>query len=127
MIVDLNTQKMTTEIPQDSPPSYEAATDNGDDYAQEAIPKGALNHDTKHPISETSPLQVHNQTQSVAAGPSHMVQPGYTQTLPPVHHYVNRITGEHITSFRPPDDPEMICLQEGKHILHTQFGILGAF
>ncbi|KAG5352865.1 hypothetical protein C0989_012497 [Termitomyces sp. Mn162] len=93
--------------------------------AREAVSKGALNHDTKHPISETSPLQAQSSPQY--AGPSHMVQPGGIQMLPAVHHYVNPLTGEHLTSLLPPNDPEMICLQEGKHILHTQFGIIGVF
>ncbi|KAG6917231.1 hypothetical protein DXG01_003345 [Tephrocybe rancida] len=105
---------MTTDIPQDSPPSYEVATDDGNNHIPEPHqPKGALNGDVKHPVSETSPLQLYSRPPNV--GPSHTVQPGYTAMLPPVHHYVNSNTGEHVTSLLPPNDPEMICLQAGMH------------
>ena len=44
-----------------------------------------------------------------------------------VYNYVNPVTGEHVASLLPPDHPQMICLQEGKHVPHTRFGILGAY
>ncbi|KAG6840692.1 hypothetical protein C0991_005051 [Blastosporella zonata] len=112
---------MATDIPQDSPPSYEVATDDGNDHTSEHLPKGALNHDVKHPITEASPLY----GQPIHAGPSHTMQPGYTVMLPPVHHYANPVTGEHLSSLLSPNEPEMICLQEGRHIPHTEYGLLG--
>jgi hypothetical protein len=42
-----------------------------------------------------------------------------------VHHYVNPLTGEHVVSVLPPNHPEMVCLQEGRHIKRTRFGLLG--
>ncbi|KAG6828693.1 hypothetical protein H0H92_007055 [Tricholoma furcatifolium] len=109
---------MTTDIPQDSPPSYEAATEDGHDHTQDSVPKGALNHDSKH--SASTPSQPSN------GGPSYTAQPGYTSmSTPLLHHYVNPNTGEHIATLQAPNDPEMICLQEGMHIPHTRYGLLG--
>ena len=41
------------------------------------------------------------------------------------YYYQNPVTGHVITSVFPPDHPEMICLQEGRHVTHTRFGLLG--
>jgi len=50
--------------------------------------------------------------------------PSFSQN-PVVYHYNNPITGEHVASLLPPTHPEMICLQAGEHIPHTNFGLLG--
>ena len=42
-----------------------------------------------------------------------------------VYNYVNPVTGEHVASLLPPDHPQMICLQQGGHVVRTQFGLLG--
>jgi len=65
---------------------------------------------------------------SPGAGPSspHMgvaLAPAMPAT--PVYHYVHPVTHEHVASLLPPDHPEMVCLQEGRHIAKSQFGILG--
>ena len=73
----------------------------------------------KDPKSQQSPKHVPNvipneQQPMYPAGPSMRV-----------YHYVSPQTGHQLTSTLPPDHPEMICLQEGGHITHTKFGILG--
>jgi hypothetical protein len=61
--------------------------------------------------------------------PPHALQagPSYAPRHDPtsVHHYVNPLTGEHVVSVLPPNHPEMVCLQEGRHIKRTRFGLLG--
>ncbi|KAH9949587.1 hypothetical protein B0H21DRAFT_727511 [Amylocystis lapponica] len=42
-----------------------------------------------------------------------------------VYNYVNPITQEHVVSLLPPNHPQMICLQQGGHVPHTRFGLLG--
>ncbi|PPQ80993.1 hypothetical protein CVT26_003613, partial [Gymnopilus dilepis] len=54
------------------------------------------------------------------AGPSYVAQPA-----PTIYNYVNPVTGEQVASLLPPNHPEMICLQEGRHVPHTQYGLLG--
>ncbi|KZV79688.1 hypothetical protein EXIGLDRAFT_631507 [Exidia glandulosa HHB12029] len=49
------------------------------------------------------------------AGPSHAV---------PVYFYQDPVTGNRVTTFLPPDHPEMVCLMNG-HISKTRFGLLG--
>ncbi|KAF8840734.1 hypothetical protein BDN67DRAFT_990209 [Paxillus ammoniavirescens] len=44
---------------------------------------------------------------------------------PIIYHYQSPITGEHLASLLPPDNPEMLCLQQGGHVAQTKFGILG--
>ena len=46
---------------------------------------------------------------------------------PTVYYYVNPKTGDRVASLLPPDHPEMICFQEGKHKNETRFGIVGGF
>ncbi|CAL1706875.1 unnamed protein product [Somion occarium] len=47
--------------------------------------------------------------------------------MPPtrVYNYVNPNTHEHVASLLPPDHPQMVCLQEGRHVRETRFGLLG--
>ncbi|KAG5634755.1 hypothetical protein H0H81_000886 [Sphagnurus paluster] len=110
---------MTTNIPQESPPSYDVATDNGlDDNTLKKVPQQS---DVKPPLVNISePVQLH----SAVVGPSYTIQPGYTQ-MPQVHHYINPSTGEQVASLLPPDHPEMVCLQAGMHIPETKYGLLG--
>jgi hypothetical protein len=42
-----------------------------------------------------------------------------------IHHYVHPETGERIASLLPPDHPAMVCLQEGRHVAVSTYGILG--
>lgn len=62
----------------------------------------------------TGPPPSFNEQQSFAPGPSMQA-----------YHYVNPQTGHQISTPFPPDHPEMICLQQGGHVTHTKFGILG--
>ncbi|KAJ7497565.1 hypothetical protein FB451DRAFT_1211958 [Mycena latifolia] len=59
-------------------------------------------------------------------GPSYVAHagPSFSQN-PVVYHYNNPLTGEHVASLLPPDHPEMICLQAGEHVPHTNYGLLG--
>ena len=59
----------------------------------------------------------------MTAGPSYTPHP--LTGSPTVYNYVNPRTGERVVSLLPPDHPEMVCLQGGEHIPHTDFGILG--
>ncbi|KAJ7045791.1 hypothetical protein C8F04DRAFT_1066177 [Mycena alexandri] len=60
------------------------------------------------------------------AGPSYIPYAGTSSALVPiVYHYDNPLTGEHVTSLLPPNHPEMICLQAGEHVPHTNYGLLG--
>ncbi|KAI0789127.1 hypothetical protein C8Q75DRAFT_766578 [Abortiporus biennis] len=47
--------------------------------------------------------------------------------MPPttVYNYVNPVTHEHVVSLLPPNHPQMICLQEGRHVTETKYGLLG--
>jgi hypothetical protein len=51
-------------------------------------------------------------------------QPSYTPD-PVVYHYTNPVTCEYVASLLPPNHPEMVCLQAGKHVPQTRYGILG--
>ncbi|KAI5119816.1 hypothetical protein M0805_006949 [Coniferiporia weirii] len=67
----------------------------------------------KQPIMGASP--------AYAAMPS----PNPQGTRGMVHHYQHPVTGHTIGTVLPPDHPEMLCLQEGRHIRASRFGILG--
>ncbi|KAF8210555.1 hypothetical protein K438DRAFT_1665750 [Mycena galopus ATCC 62051] len=59
-------------------------------------------------------------------GPSYIPYAGSSSSPNPVvYHYNNPITGEHVVSLLPPSHPEMICLQAGEHVPHTNYGLLG--
>jgi len=103
--------------PQENPPSYDFATESGSSYTQNDGPKP----NTPPKADMTQPLLLHRGT----SGPSNNIQPLYTPTSPMVYNYVNPSTGQHVASLLPPDHPEMICLQAGSHLPHTQYGILG--
>jgi len=63
--------------------------------------------------------------------PRHLPPTEFTPTIGPsmpatrVYHYQNPVTGHAITSLLPPNHPEMVCLQEGRHIRKNKFGIIG--
>jgi hypothetical protein len=57
-------------------------------------------------------------------GPSYVPQQ-HPLCPPTVYHYTNPHTGEHIASLLPPDNPEMICLQQGHHVTETRYGLVG--
>ncbi|KAI0071771.1 hypothetical protein K474DRAFT_1630029 [Panus rudis PR-1116 ss-1] len=42
-----------------------------------------------------------------------------------VYNYMNPHTGEQVASLLPPDHPQMVCLQEGRHVRTVNFGPLG--
>ncbi|KAJ3508334.1 hypothetical protein NLJ89_g5813 [Agrocybe chaxingu] len=106
----MSKQPLLEDVPQENPPSYDYATDAGKLRPKDNTPpKG----------QENQPLIVPN-----IAGPSYTSQPLHTAP-PTVYNYVNPITGERVVSLLPPGHPEMICLQAGAHIPHTEYGLLG--
>lgn len=136
LITDLWNQKQPYlgAPPQDSPPSYDFATESGSTCksnqftmpffhifftdSPDTVPK---------PLIPSSPKADSRQPlipQGMASGPSYTVQPSYTAP-PTVYNYINPLTGERVVSLLPPSHPEMICLQSGEHIPHTHYGLLG--
>ncbi|KAK0455466.1 uncharacterized protein EV420DRAFT_1553832 [Desarmillaria tabescens] len=95
----------------DNPPSYDTVQHStGNDHPEDA----------KQPPK----LPVQPSTQPyMTAGPSYVPQTGLQDPI--VYHYVNPATGDRIASLLPPNHPEMICLQAGAHVPHTQYGLLG--
>lgn len=61
--------------------------------------------------------------------PTPLSPPRSTQPLPvlapTLYNYMNPVTKQLITTSLPPDHPEMICLQSGKHVTETKYGLLG--
>jgi len=99
-----------------NPPSYDYATQDAGTIAPH--PTGKVPHGDKSDVRKHDAAPPPLPT--LQAGPSYGPLHG---TM--VHHYVNPHTGEHVTSVLPPDHPEMRCLQEGRHIKRTRFGLLG--
>jgi hypothetical protein len=52
---------------------------------------------------------------------------GPSMPATPVYHYVHPVTGDQLASLLPPNHPAMICVQEGRHINQSSYGILGKF
>ena len=112
----------------DSPPSYDAATDACKlhtptnrhlfTHLSNVVPADKNKHRAVAPPTT-------NESQSLAPySTSTTTQP--TRVLSPtVYNYTNPRTGERIVSLLPPNHPEMICLQEGMHVPHTKYGLLG--
>ncbi|KAF9467450.1 hypothetical protein BDZ94DRAFT_1185987 [Collybia nuda] len=121
MIVDPdNNNTMAVGTPPENPPSYDYAVENVNEVAPPPNPKPTPPPlDIKHPPSMESPSP-----HGYVVGPSHSTQPGFIQS-PTVYHYTHPATQEHVVSLLPPDHPEMICLQAGAHVPHTNYGILG--
>ncbi|KIM45476.1 hypothetical protein M413DRAFT_341449 [Hebeloma cylindrosporum] len=115
---EMSTKQPLPGAPQDSPPSYDFATESGSTYSPDAVPKPLIpsipKADSRQPLIP----------QGMASGPSYTVQPSYTPP-PTVYNYVNPLTGEQVVSLLPPSHPEMICLQSGMHIPQTHYGLLG--
>ncbi|KAF8531253.1 hypothetical protein JB92DRAFT_2852666 [Gautieria morchelliformis] len=100
----------------DNPPSYDYATqDSGKATPPHSPVKGQIDKPYAH--NQGVPPPPH----TLQAGPSYAPRHDPTN----VHHYVNPLTGEHVVSVLPPNHPEMVCLQEGRHIKQTRFGLLG--
>ncbi|KAL0581352.1 hypothetical protein V5O48_000728 [Marasmius crinis-equi] len=98
----------------DNPPSYDLATGNNTKPQQ----------DVKKPQEPPKQPPVMQAPSYAIAGPSYTTHPP-NGPPPTVYHYTNPVTGDHIASLLPPDHPEMICLQSGKHVRETSFGVLG--
>ncbi|KAF8149544.1 hypothetical protein B0H34DRAFT_777686 [Crassisporium funariophilum] len=121
MIVDCNhhnmKQPLLGEASQDSPPSYDYATET--ESLLSSPPTGAKSISLK----TDKPTQ-HLLIPEDISGPSYTTQPSYTPA-PMVYNYMNPSSGERVVSLLPPDHPEMVCLQSGSHIPHTHYGLLG--
>lgn len=99
----------------DNPPSYDQVA-NGNEVVAPQDTKKPQDPSVRTPFMQSPAYSV--------AGPS------YTNRItngpqPTVYHYTNPFTGDQVASLLPPDHPEMICLQEGKHISKSSFGMLG--
>ncbi|KAG7091010.1 hypothetical protein E1B28_010073 [Marasmius oreades] len=96
----------------DSPPSYDQAA-KGKEESQRDVKQ------PQEPSVQTPSMQT--PANYTVAGPNRI--PNGLEPI--VYHYTNPLTGDHVASLLPPDHPEMVCLQEGKHIPKSSFGILG--
>ncbi|KAI0038672.1 hypothetical protein FA95DRAFT_1529013 [Auriscalpium vulgare] len=105
----------------ESPPTYEYATSGPSSPPPTSPPLSPRPRDAKvNPVPPALP----------ALSQSYSVQPvpTYGATASPgvhVYRYQHPITGETVVSFLPPDHPQMVCLQEGRHLAESRFGILG--
>jgi hypothetical protein len=81
-----------------------------------ASPKSEPGKDIKVPPAPSAPMVPTTATSPGGAGPSSPTH---------VYHYVNAATGDHVASLLPPDHPQMRCLQEGRHVTQTRYGVLG--
>ncbi|KIJ54361.1 hypothetical protein M422DRAFT_25284 [Sphaerobolus stellatus SS14] len=100
----------------DNPPSYEYVTSQSS--RPNTPPLKAAASVTQSSNGDDGPYQ--DDIPTMQAGASYTPGAG-----PIMHHYINPNTGERIMTPLPPSHPEMICLQEGRHIKHTKFGLLG--
>ena len=122
--------------PQDSPPSYDFATESGSACKLEIFfstpvllifsdsPDTIIAPEVLIPSSPKADSRQSLIPHSMGSGPSYTVQPTYTSP-PTVYNYINPLTGERVVSLLPPNHPEMICLQSGVHIPHTHYGLIG--
>jgi hypothetical protein len=125
----------------DQPPSYDAATTAGGPsprFADAALPVAGPStalgagdkkapllgaNDKKAPASPPrSPLPLAAPSFPMPM-PAPLMSPGGTR----VYRYQHPVTGDVITSLLPPDHPQMVCLQEGRHMGSTSFGLIGAW
>jgi len=115
--VPLMSENASTAPPYADPPSYDSATGSNNPFADQA------DHSAKSRGSQSyKPVPPPNASASYSpAGPSSP----YGSPPVMVFHYQHPLTGDVVTTALPPDHPEMICLQEGRHITHSKFGILG--
>ncbi|KAG9316770.1 hypothetical protein JVU11DRAFT_2832 [Chiua virens] len=111
MIIDSNSNMVNS----DNPPAYEYVAPQGpSDIVQSPIQ-----------VDKQEPKSAAQQAPSPLPVVSLHVTPVPVMPEPRVYHYQNPVTGEHLASLLPPDHPEMVCLQQGGHVSHTKFGILG--
>ncbi|ETW80981.1 hypothetical protein HETIRDRAFT_62039 [Heterobasidion irregulare TC 32-1] len=110
----------------ESPPTYEHATgssntDGGVVYTapkpNTPLPQSAVDVKLPLPVGLPGPHPPMAYEAVLGAGPSM----GPTS----VYHYIHPITGDRVISLLPPNDPKMVCLQEGVHVRETRYGILG--
>jgi len=105
----MSTAKTSTSLPPPlgNPPAYSDV-----DY----VPVPSSSSERQHIGPNTwvvKPPEITSQPTPIAIGPT------------TVYHYVHPVTQERLASLLPPTHPEMVCLQEGGHVLHTKFGLLG--
>ncbi|OBZ67185.1 hypothetical protein A0H81_12781 [Grifola frondosa] len=100
------------EQPSQAPPPYDVAMSNVTSSGPFVAQSAHKGQDVKVPA----------QSPGSAAGPPPQF-PSMPSTT--VYNYVNPVTHEHIVSLLPPDHPQMICLQQGGHVPHSHFGLLG--
>ncbi|KAJ7691285.1 hypothetical protein B0H17DRAFT_1063359 [Mycena rosella] len=83
-------------------------------------------YDGPRPTSPAKDVKTPPVAPTMDAGPSYVAHAGPSSSQNPVvYHYNNPLTGEHVASLLPPNHPEMICLQAGEHVPHTNYGLLG--
>ncbi|KAH0828011.1 hypothetical protein J3R83DRAFT_3659 [Lanmaoa asiatica] len=112
MIIDSNLNMVNYT---DNPPPYEHLTEQ----------EPSDNVRSPSPVGKHQPKVSAYQGSSSSPVVTLHVAPVPVMPQPRVYHYQNPGTGEHLASLLPPDHPEMLCLQEGGHVPHTKFGILG--
>ncbi|TDL26188.1 hypothetical protein BD410DRAFT_784252 [Rickenella mellea] len=110
MIVDHHKPTTSEMQPAENPPSYDLAT-------SETGPSSPTSSTAKHGNGKMA-IESQPKPMYIPAGPS-------SYPSPMVYHYQNPMTGEHVTSLLPPNHPEMICLQEGRHIREVRYGLVG--
>ncbi|KAF4620860.1 hypothetical protein D9613_000184 [Agrocybe pediades] len=132
----------TNAVPLDSPPSYDYATEGSSspiytaDAQQPKTSSPLAGPSTKRSSNDgmaqpliPHPLPPQMPSMSIGIVPTYLPQGGggglYGTPTPQVYNYINPRTGEQVVSLLPPNHPEMICLQAGEHVPHTQYGLLG--
>ncbi|KAI6021504.1 hypothetical protein PISMIDRAFT_674509 [Pisolithus microcarpus 441] len=104
----------------DNPPAYEFVASQTNSGSDGQDPRSLDKADAK-PIAQ----QTHQSPPTVPPVMSVHGRPAPTMQPTTVYHYHNLQTDDHLASLLPPDHPEMVCLQEGRHDTQTRFGILG--
>ncbi|KAG2366263.1 hypothetical protein BDR07DRAFT_1606985 [Suillus spraguei] len=115
MIIDPQSNMVIKHANADNPPSYDYVAAQAGSNEQQLM---------------TDKIKTTNQQAQLPSIPPNTVTAVHNRAAPlmqqpTIYHYHNPLTGEQVASLLPPDHPEMICLQEGRHINETNFGILG--
>ncbi|EPQ57004.1 hypothetical protein GLOTRDRAFT_137448 [Gloeophyllum trabeum ATCC 11539] len=113
---------MYSNVPSENPPPYDAAMSEA---GGSAAPTMSTDKRQDKAAKEQPQAPTPYQPDPAPSSPYQPTSPPPFMPPTPVYHYVNPRTGEHIASLLPPDHPEMVCLQEGRHIAETRYGILG--
>ncbi|KAL4243976.1 Membrane protein BRI3 [Abortiporus biennis] len=103
----------------DGLPSYDMATSEVHSPGPYVADGKTQAQDVKVP---PKPVVKENAAGAPPVGPS-FIPPSMPPTT--VYNYVNPVTHEHVVSLLPPNHPQMICLQEGRHVTETKYGLLG--